>query len=81
MYLKLCKSGHFHHIISGMLKRLVIEHSKPFNPEFVSEIDFSISAFGHCHCCQKGYSCKFRTEWQTVKIPIRRLVTRLFLSS
>ena len=81
MYLKPCKSGHFHHIVSVMRKSLVIEHSKPFNPEFVSEIDFSIPAFGHCHCCQKGYSCKFITEWQTVKSPIRWLISSLFLSS
>ena len=36
----------------------------PFN-SWVSEIDSSVSAFGHIHCCQKGNSFKSRTELQT----------------
>ena len=68
MFLKLCKSGHFHHIIWEMRKSLLLSINTSI---LISETDSSISAFGHFHCCQKRYSCKLITEWQIVKIPIR----------
>ena len=54
-------------------------HNKyyPFYPQ-VSDMDSSISDFGHIHCCnlQTGFQSNSITEMQTVNILMRRLIMR-----
>ena len=57
----------------GNLKYVKIYGITSFKPS-VSEMDSSISAFGHIHCFLKDDSCKSRTERQTVCILMRRLI-------
>ena len=41
----------------------------------VSDMDSSIFEFEHIHCCKQGLSKKSIIDWQTVYIPMRRLIT------
>ena len=55
-----------HYFVSNTIKKWN-ERSVTCNPSNpVSEIDSSISEFGHIHCCQKGDSCKSIIKWQSV---------------